>query len=719
MGLEALVHAATQEQRRLSESTSPVASYPPPSPQRLTMGTSDPPNRAIVPVDVQRPIKKQRLSDPSAAAEERERNFAAHYGVLPRRLSGPGAHAYPVNDNAILGIGGPAECSRAEEEKRRTSLESTGKNSTSDTKELPEQDAHEWLLEHYAGPTPSPSIPPPKHPMARIRAGRPASVQKDRTPAPEIASELEKELEEAAASKPVDDNFDPDVALELVAGSLEEERVSMEVDDELLSLVDDPAPPLQRYPYAAPPPSLRLSKPLTPTIVTVSPSFVVSPAPVSPFQPNPERGSMPPPATITKSAKGAAKGKKSAVARVRISISLSLSSFWNICILQSGTKPKQAAKPRAKAGTKAAKPDTTSPAPVPASSSSRGSKASPMTASAIKKSSATATVPSRSRSTSTMTGLPDADNKADVEKDEVEDNEQEQKEDDKLYCVCKTRYDEDRVMIACDLYVFLSSEILIYADLRCRCDEWYHTQCVDMPDLEVDLVDQFFCPPCIESNPQLNLRTTYKTRCFRGLNHANPSSPEACHKAARGDYSKYCSDECGIQYMKIKIAEFEKGGGDRKKLWETVKHAEKREGVVVCVEDGVKMDEEGACKNDMRNVTRTTKARVQWDVERLNGQLDQVVQEREKLKKELDLVLWRTRLLDFATERSEKVDECAWDQRLCFGYEEYADFGMEALTTYEAKDTEEGEDAMRVDSAGAEEGEWWCRGKKKCERHFG
>ena len=32
-----------------------------------------------------------------------------------------------------------------------------------------------------------------------------------------------------------------------------------------------------------------------------------------------------------------------------------------------------------------------------------------------------------------------------------------------------------------------------------RCDEWYHTQCVDMPELEVDLVDQFICPPCIES----------------------------------------------------------------------------------------------------------------------------------------------------------------------------------------------------------------------------
>ena len=31
------------------------------------------------------------------------------------------------------------------------------------------------------------------------------------------------------------------------------------------------------------------------------------------------------------------------------------------------------------------------------------------------------------------------------------------------------------------------------------CDEWFHTLCVNMPDLEIDLVDQFICPPCIQS----------------------------------------------------------------------------------------------------------------------------------------------------------------------------------------------------------------------------
>jgi len=221
-------------------------------------------------------------------------------------------------------------------------------------------------------------------------------------------------------------------------------------------------------------------------------------------------------------------------------------------------------------------------------------------------------------------------------------------------------------------------------------------------------------------NPQLNLQTTYKERCLRGLEHPNPSSPAACHKAARGKFSKYCSDECGIKSMKTKIDAWSDNGGDKSKLWESVKHAERREGVVSCADDVVKMDVDG----DEKPAIKIAKTRIERDVERLNGQLDKVMQDREKLKKEMELVLWRARLVELATERSEKVDECAWDQRLCFGVEEYTDFGMEVLASYE-ENTEkeepkhERDDAMQVDNTGVEDGVWWCRGKKKCERHAG
>jgi len=115
----------------------------------------------------------------------------------------------------------------------------------------------------------------------------------------------------------------------------------------------------------------------------------------------------------------------------------------------------------------------------------------------------------------------------------------EDEEDEKLYCICKTRYEEDKTMIGCD-----------------RCDDWYHTSCVDMPDHIVDLVDEFVCPICIASalrillyeelksvlklispgNPHLNLKTTFKPRCLNGLKHTNPNSAQACHRPARGAF---------------------------------------------------------------------------------------------------------------------------------------------------------------------------------------
>jgi COMPASS component SPP1 len=170
--------------------------------------------------------------------------------------------------------------------------------------------------------------------------------------------------------------------------------------------------------------------------------------------------------------------------------------------------------------------------------------------------------------------------------------------------------------------------------------------------------------------------------------------------------------------MKARIDAWADNGGDKSKLWESVKHAERREGVVSCADDIVKIDVD---ESDAKPLIKTAKTRVERDVERLNRQLDKVMQDREKLKKGMDLVLWRARLVELATERSEKVGECAWDQRLCFGLEEYADFGMEVLASYEEKEeakNESNDDAMQVDGTGAE-GEWWCKGKKKCERHAG
>ena len=106
--------------------------------------------------------------------------------------------------------------------------------------------------------------------------------------------------------------------------------------------------------------------------------------------------------------------------------------------------PKSRAKPTAK-GKKAAAVDTALTAVVvPSPSTSKTTKAT------TKK---TAPSTSRSRSTSAMPGGSVAPEGADAikpEKQEEEEDSDAANDDDKLYCVCKTKYDEDRFMIACD-----------------------------------------------------------------------------------------------------------------------------------------------------------------------------------------------------------------------------------------------------------------------------
>ncbi|KAF8745555.1 hypothetical protein AX14_006878 [Amanita brunnescens Koide BX004] len=330
------------------------------------------------------------------------------------------------------------------------------------------------------------------------------------------------------------------------------------------------------------------------------------------------------------------------------------------------------------------------------------------------------TAASRSRSTSVMpSGSVEGDNK-NVENDEDIDAPT---DDDKLYCICKTKYDEGRLMIACD-----------------KCDEWYHTQCVNMSDLVVDLVDQFFCPMCIQRNPQSLLKTTYKQRCLNGLKHLNPESSNACHKPALGGgiLSKFCSQDCGVKYMEARIDVWVKKGGKRESLWESVKHAENREGVVIRVDGTTDCSAECVVKTedirslvvDQAEATKMSLVSRKWqvkatkshtEVERLRDILRRVVKMREDIKRGMEVVLWREKLLELAAERAKSVGLCGWDQRLCFGDEEWAEFGVGVLESYDVggENMNEAGNDMQVDQNGSVEGEWWCPGKTMCDRHAG
>jgi COMPASS component SPP1 len=164
--------------------------------------------------------------------------------------------------------------------------------------------------------------------------------------------------------------------------------------------------------------------------------------------------------------------------------------------------------------------------------------------------------------------------------------------------------------------------------------------------------------------------------------------------------------------MRARIMRWTGTGGDREKLWESVKHAERREGVVLHVR--------GCAPAPIPARPVATKA--ERALARLRVQLDGAVARRAEFVNRMDALVWRERVTALAVRRAEGVEDCGWDQRLCFGDEDIAEFGAGVLESYgegdpKAEGSEAEPDAMQVEEA--EEAEWWCAGKKKCERHVG
>jgi len=98
---------------------------------------------------------------------------------------------------------------------------------------------------------------------------------------------------------------------------------------------------------------------------------------------------------------------------------------------------------------------------------------------------------------------------------------------DQLYCICR-RPDNHTFMIACDG----------------GCEDWFHGKCVDLKKEDENLIDKYICPNCEANGPNV---TTWKPMC---------RLPD-CRKPARlrkGAESKYCSHECGVAFMREKVA---------------------------------------------------------------------------------------------------------------------------------------------------------------------
>ncbi|TFK57249.1 hypothetical protein OE88DRAFT_1650892 [Heliocybe sulcata] len=781
-GLDVLVQAATEERRRLSggsesgvvsairSSLSPVAdrsAAPDRSPYQEPTQPQYPQayrlQSPVIPesmdnINAEPPRKRRRSSGTSQSRVSHEHRLPID-AVAPVAVSAPKElEEHPV----VLKRLSPVRASPVKDELMNVELQTIPKPPESSIRSQVggperEQDAHEWLMEQYgassrssASPFPSPRISPTSTyergaSAAHVRPTQflpvPAELvgaagttpskfpSKDSSPSTptrvleEAVDEVEPVKREASAVPDLDVDGD-------LLGLVDEPPAppatdSLDVEDELLSLVDDhqekkPLSSSRGSPDAhrrktVPSPASRTTHDHYPA---PSPTHKRSTSRTLPSASLPERELMPPPSTVGTSSSH--KDKIPASDRVKSSTEkeeLPKAGAADGLPVPSPTKKKAATASKPKPPPKPRNPkkpsgtttksrvkalqdeEAASPAP------SRGKKAIPSAAGAKSRAKSGSAV--RSRSTSVLPGRPGSvAPEAELGKEDEElggdDDEQAAKiNDDKLYCICKTKYDEERVMIACD-----------------RCDEWYHTQCLNMSDLEVDLVDTFICPPCVKSNPHLPLHTTYKRRCFAGLQHADPSSASACHKPARGILSKYCSDECGVKYMRRRINAWAARGGSTRQLWDNVKSAERREGVVV------RADAADQWKSDPAAFMEATDSSVKNDreVERLRAQLDKVMKAREQLKKDTEVVNWRQKLVELASDRADRVDECGWDQRLCFDDDEWAEFGAGVLESYEDSQEDashEVEGGMQVDGPIAEHGEWWCKGKKKCDRHAG
>ncbi|KAI5475666.1 zinc finger, PHD-type protein [Pseudohyphozyma bogoriensis] len=197
---------------------------------------------------------------------------------------------------------------------------------------------------------------------------------------------------------------------------------------------------------------------------------------------------------------------------------------------------------------------------------------------------------------------------------EVEKEEEEEEEgDDRQYCICQQLYDSDRSMIACD-----------------KCENWYHLDCIGIPDDKVDLVDQFICPAYPKE------KTTWKNACAR----------PTCLRAV-APLSKYCSDYCGIEVAATRL---ELSGIPPDMLWKKVVGARRREAVVI---DATRPSR----GTDMQEAARHQDAEDERLLRSLRAKLSEIVARRGVLDTSVALVEARLQYLRVAIKRWEQLCE--------------------------------------------------------------
>ncbi|XP_067914584.1 nucleosome-remodeling factor subunit BPTF isoform X5 [Heterodontus francisci] len=71
---------------------------------------------------------------------------------------------------------------------------------------------------------------------------------------------------------------------------------------------------------------------------------------------------------------------------------------------------------------------------------------------------------------------------------------------EELYCICRTPYDESQFYIGCD-----------------RCQNWYHGRCVGILQSEAELIDEYVCPQCQSTEDAMTVLSPLSDKDYEGL----------------------------------------------------------------------------------------------------------------------------------------------------------------------------------------------------------
>ncbi|XP_061684902.1 nucleosome-remodeling factor subunit BPTF-like isoform X2 [Syngnathoides biaculeatus] len=71
---------------------------------------------------------------------------------------------------------------------------------------------------------------------------------------------------------------------------------------------------------------------------------------------------------------------------------------------------------------------------------------------------------------------------------------------EELYCICQTPYDESQFYIGCD-----------------RCQNWYHGRCVGILQSEANHIDEYVCPQCQSTEDAMTVLTPLTEKDYEGL----------------------------------------------------------------------------------------------------------------------------------------------------------------------------------------------------------